>query len=68
MKNEQLIHKQKEKSVKQTIQEIMSYNYNPLSIHPSRLEGWSHEEAIKLLAEQVDTLWAIVKAYKTGKL
>jgi len=68
MKNGQLIHKTKDKSVKQTVQQILDTEYNPYSVHPSNIMNWKQNEAIRILAEQVDTLWQIVKAYKTGKL
>jgi len=68
MKDGQLIHKTKDKSVKQTVQQILDTEYNPYSVHSSNIMNWKQNEAIRILAEQVDTLWQIVKAYKTGKL
>ena len=63
-----LIRKQKGVSTKNTIIKIIDPEYNPYGVHPSRLTDWQYKEAIKLLAEQLDTLSAIVAAYKTGKL
>lgn len=54
------------KSYSQTVEELL--NSNPLSVHPSRESDYQCREAIRFLAEQIDTLWQIVKAYKTGKL
>lgn len=41
---------------------------NPNAVHDAGIMDKMQNEAIVLLAEQIDTLWAIVKAYKTGKL
>ena len=55
------------KTTKQKIDYIFSSEYIP-NCHPSREFDHKIEEAIKTLAEQIDTIWIIVKAYKTGKL
>jgi len=68
MKTAKLIKKQKGVSVKQTVIKILNTEYNPYSVHPSNIMDWRQNEAITLLAEQIDTLWQIVTAYKTGKL
>ena len=54
------------KSYSQTVEEILNSNFN--SGHPSRENDSQQRNAIRFLAEQIDTLWQIVKAYKTGKL
>jgi hypothetical protein len=54
------------KSYSETVDEILK-SHSP-SYHPSRERDINQDEAIRFLAEQIDTLWAIVKAYKTGKL
>lgn len=41
---------------------------NPNAVHDAGIMDKMQNEAIVLLAEQIDTLWAIVKAYKIGKL
>jgi hypothetical protein len=63
-----LIKKQKGVSVKQTVIKILDTEYNPYSVHPSNVMNWKQNQTITLLAEQIDTLWQIVTAYKTGKL
>lgn len=68
MKTAKLIKKQKGVSVKQTVIKILNTEYNPYSVHPSNIMDWRQNEAITLLAEQIDTLWQVVTAYKTGKL
>ena len=65
---DKLIKKQLGVSVKQTVVSILEDGYNPYSVHPSRVEEWRTEQALMFIAEQLDTLGAIVKAYKTGKL
>jgi len=54
------------KSYSQTVEEIL--RNNEYSVHPSQLSDYQQREAIRFLAEQIDTLWQIIKAYKTGKL
>ena len=41
---------------------------NPNAVHDAGIMDRMQNEAIVLLAKQIDTLWTIVKAYKTGKL
>ena len=60
--------KQLHKSVKQTAEELLDLGDNPHSVHYAPIMDRNQNEAIRLLADQIDTLWAIVKAYKTGKL
>jgi hypothetical protein len=55
------------KSIKKKIAYIFSDDYIP-SCHPSREEDIKTEDALILLADQIDLIWTIVKAYKTEKL
>ena len=56
------------KSYKQTVEEILNVGENKDSVHDAQIMDRNQNEAIRFLAEQIDTLWQIVKAYKTGKL
>jgi len=68
MKDKNYGKKRLGKSCKQTTHEILDTEHNPYSVHPSNIMDMKQNEAIIFLAEQLDTLGAIVKAYKTGKL
>lgn len=56
------------KSYSQTVEEILDVGENKHSVHYAPIMDRNQNEAIRFLAEQIDTLWQIVKAYKTGKL
>lgn len=56
------------KSYKQTAMELLDIVENPNAVHDANIMDRNQNEAILFLADQVDTLWAIVKAYKEGKL
>ena len=68
MKDKNYGKKRLGKSTRQTVEEILDLGNNPHSVHPSNIMDYNQNDAIRLLAEQIDTLWTIVKAYKTGKL
>lgn len=56
------------KSYIQTVEEILNVGENKDSVHDAPIMDRNQNEAIRFLAEQIDTLWQIVEAYKTGKL
>jgi len=56
------------KSISQTVEEILDLGDNPNSVHDANIMDRKQNEAIRFLAEQITTLGAIIKAYKTGKL
>lgn len=56
------------KSYKRTTMELLDIVENPNAVHDANIMDRNQNEAILFLAEQIDTLWQIVTAYKEGKL
>jgi len=52
------------KTLRQQINIIFSDN--PYGVHPSRLEEWQDREAIKLLANEIDSLKKEIKSLKNA--
>jgi hypothetical protein len=68
MTTERQYRKTVDKTIRQTVENILALGDNPNSVHDAPVMDRNQNDAIRLLAEQLDTLWTIVKAYKTGKL
>jgi len=56
------------KSYSKAVEELLNLGDEPNSVHDAPIMDRNQNEAIRFLAEQIDTLWQIVNAYKTGKL
>lgn len=50
------------KTVRGKVDYIFSQNYHP-NCHPSREDDIKCQEAIQLIAEEIDKMWQVFKAY-----
>lgn len=56
------------KSYSQTVEEMLNLGENKDSVHDAPIMDRNQNYAIRFLAEQIDTLFSIIKQYKQGKL